>query len=94
MGEFDTRVMLHAANAVSHSYKCTLIIANDTDIIVLGILLFSDIGADKRWVSFGIGNKLQDQITYMLVFWHVKEMCLRKMEPAARAHSHTLSSDG
>ena len=45
--EFDTRVMLHAANAVSHGYKCILIIANDTDIIVLGIPFFSDIGADK-----------------------------------------------
>ena len=35
--EFDTRVMLYAANAVSHGYKRILIIANDTDIIVLGI---------------------------------------------------------
>ena len=35
--EFDTRVMLHAANAVSHGYKRILIIANLTDIIVLGI---------------------------------------------------------
>ena len=58
--EFDTRVMLHAANAVSHGYKRILIIANDTDIIVLGISFFSDIGADKLWVSFGIGNKLRN----------------------------------
>ena len=35
--EFDTRVMLHAANAVSHGYKRMLIIANLTDIIILGI---------------------------------------------------------
>ena len=56
--------MLHAANAVSHSYKRTLIIANDTDIIVLGISFFSDIAADKLWVSFGIGNNLQDKTTY------------------------------
>ena len=27
--EFDTRVMLHAANAVSHGYKRILIFAND-----------------------------------------------------------------
>ena len=58
--EFDTRVMLHAANAVSHGYKRMLIIANDTDIIVIGISFFSDIGADKRWISFGIGNKLRN----------------------------------
>ena len=58
--EFDTRVMLHAANAVSHGYKRILIIANDTDIIVIGISFFSDIGADKLWDSFGIGNKLRN----------------------------------
>ena len=45
--DFDTIVMLHAANAVSHGYTRILIIANDTDIIVLGISFFSDIGADK-----------------------------------------------
>ena len=57
--EFDTRVMWHAANVVSHGYKRVLIIANDTDIIVLGISFSSDIGADKLWVSFGIANKLR-----------------------------------
>ena len=58
--EFDTRVMLHAAYAVSHGYKRILIIANDTDIIVLGISFFSDIGADKLWFSSGITNKLRN----------------------------------
>ena len=48
--KFDTRVMLHAANAVSHGYKRIRIIANDIDIIVLGISFFGDIGADKLWV--------------------------------------------
>ena len=59
-GEFDTRLMLYAANAVSHGYKRILIMARDTDIIFLGISFFSDIGADKLWVSFGIGNKLRN----------------------------------
>ena len=49
--EFDTRVMLPAV---------ILIIANDTYIIVLVISFFSDIGADKLRVSFGIGNKLRN----------------------------------
>ena len=30
--------------------KRILIIANDIDVIVLGISLFGDIGADKHWV--------------------------------------------
>ena len=58
--EFDTRVMLPAANAVSHGYQRILIIANDTNIIVLGISFFSDIGANKLWVSFGIAYKLRN----------------------------------
>ena len=53
-------VLSQAANAVSHGYKRILTIANDTDIIVLGISLFSYIGADKLWVSLGIGNKLRN----------------------------------
>ena len=48
--EFDTRVMLQAANTVSHGYQRLLNIAKDTDIIVLGISFFSDIGADKMLV--------------------------------------------
>ena len=48
--EFDTRVILHAAHAVSHGYQRILIIANDIDIIVLGMSCFCDIGADKLWV--------------------------------------------
>ena len=59
--EFDTRVLSHGANAVSHGYKRRILtIANDTDILVLGISLFSYIGADKLWVSLGIGNKLRN----------------------------------
>ena len=58
--EFDTRLMLHAANAVSHGYKRILIMTRDTDIIALRISFFSDIGADKLWVSFGIGNTLRN----------------------------------
>ena len=44
---------------MSHGYKPIHIIANGTDIIELGISFFSDTGADKRWLSFVIGNKLQ-----------------------------------
>ncbi len=51
--------MLHAANAVSQNYKRTLIIANDTDIVVLAIHFFTEIGAEQLWVSFGMGKKFR-----------------------------------
>ena len=119
--EFDTRVMLHAANAVSNGYKRIVIIANDTDIIVLGISFFSDIGCVCHlWVSFGIASKLRNIPIHDIcstmssakakalpafhaltgsenTFFfsgHGKEICLCKIEHAARAHNHALSSDG
>ena len=76
--EFDTRVMIRAANVVSHGYKRILIIANDTDIIVLGISFFSDIGADKLWVSFGIANKLRNIPIY--------DTCSTMSSAKAKAH--------
>ena len=50
--QFDTGVMLHAANVVSRGYKPIHIIANCTDIIELGISFFNDTGADKLWIPF------------------------------------------
>ena len=55
-----TECTVISAYWVLHGYKRILSIANDTDIIVLGISFFSDTGADKLWVSFGIGNKLRN----------------------------------
>ena len=80
--EFDTRVMLHAANAVAHGYKRILIIANDTDIIVLGISFFSDIGADKLWVSFGIANKLRNI--------PIHDICSTMSSAKAKALPHSM----
>ena len=66
--------MLHAANVVSHGYKLILIIVDDTDIIELGISFFSDIGADKLWLSFGIGNKLQNISIHDSFVMHLMDM--------------------
>jgi len=55
--EFDTRVTLHAANAAaSQGYKRILIIANDTDVVILAVSFFNEIGAEKLWVTFGKGK--------------------------------------
>ncbi len=51
--------MLHAANAASLGYKNVLIIASDTDVVVLAISFFTEICAEKLWVSFGMGKKLR-----------------------------------
>ena len=71
LDRFDTRVMLHAANAVSYGYKCILIIANGTVIIGLGISFFGYIGVGKLWLSFGIGNKWQNISIYDSFVMHL-----------------------
>ena len=58
MQSWGIRVMLHAANVVSQGCKRILMIANDTDIIVLAVHLFAEIVADKLWVTLGLEKKL------------------------------------
>ena len=57
--EFDARVMLHAANVASQGKKRILIITNDTDVAVLAIFFFTEIGAEKLWVTFGKSKKIR-----------------------------------
>ena len=59
------RVMLHAANVVSQGCKRILMIANDTDIIVLAVHLFAEIVADKLWVTLGLGKKFRHICTFI-----------------------------
>ena len=75
-------MMLYAANAVLHGYQRILIIANDTDVIVLGISFFSDIGAAKLWVSFGIGNKLRNI--------SIHDICSTMVPPRQKLFPHSM----
>ena len=65
---------MHAANVVSHGYTPIHISANGTDIIELGISFFSDTGADKLWLSFGIGNTLQNISMHGSFVMHMDEL--------------------
>ena len=67
--EYDTRVMLHAASQQYKNILMTLI-----DVI---ISFFSEIGAEKLWVSFGMGKKLRYNYFYPHLQRHVscKSIC-------------------
>ena len=77
--------MLHAANAVSHGRKRILIIAKGTDIIVLRISFFSDIGVNKLCVSFVIGNKLRNISIHDIRFCSTMSSAKAKALPAFHA---------
>ena len=51
--EFDSQVILHAANACEIVMKRIVIECNDTDVVVLAIFALNKLSAEKLWVSYG-----------------------------------------
>ena len=59
--EADTRLLLHAADAVQKGCKKVTIPTVDTDVVVLAVASFSKIAPDELWVAFGVGSS----------FWYI-----------------------
>jgi hypothetical protein len=60
--EADTRIFLHAQDAVNEGHRYVMINANDTDIVNIAISIMSSLmqlGLQKMWVSFGKGEKIK-----------------------------------
>ena len=60
--EADTRIFLHAKDAVESGFKTIMINANDTDVLVLAVALFSslkEVGLQELWLAFGQGRFLK-----------------------------------
>ena len=54
--EADTRMFLHLFGAVICGHKKVLIIANDSDIVVLGVRAFALISSlDELWIAYSMG---------------------------------------
>ncbi len=54
--EFDTRCILHAANASQEGHTRILIHANDTDVLVVCIAFFHALSLDELWIAFAQGK--------------------------------------
>lgn len=54
--EADTRIILHAAEAVSTGHKRVLIRTVDTDVVVLAVTFALQIGSFELWLGFGTGK--------------------------------------
>lgn len=60
--EADTRIFLHAMNAVEEGSKVLMVKANDTDVLVIAISILSalqEMGLQQLWVAFGQGQHLR-----------------------------------
>ena len=57
--EADTRLLLHAKDAVQHGCERIMIRTVDTDVVVLAVALYLPIHASELWISFGVGDNFK-----------------------------------
>ena len=57
--EVDTRIFLHTKDAVEKGLTRVVLKATDTDIVVIGVALFDEIGAEELWIQHGPSDKLK-----------------------------------
>src|SRR6266536_2542823 len=55
--EADTRIILHAIDAISAGYQRLIVQCRDTDVLVLLIHFYDRIAADEIWMSAGTKTK-------------------------------------
>jgi len=68
--EADTRLLLHARDAVQKGHRKVWIRTVDTDVVILAIAMFSQINPDELWLAFG--SKLH--FRYIPIHEVVKEL--------------------
>ncbi|CAC5372613.1 unnamed protein product [Mytilus coruscus] len=83
----DTRIMVHVSDAVKHGLKRVMIRTADTDVAVIAVSLFHEIGADELRLAFGSGksfryisihdlsNALGIEISHRLPVFHAFTRC-------------------
>ena len=74
--EADTRLPLHAADAMQKGCKKVDIRTVDTDVLVLDAASFSKTGPDERWVTFGVGTNYQYIAAHEMVATMTPTKCL------------------
>ena len=57
--EADTRLFLHASDAVRKGYKKLSLRTVDTDTVILAISTYSEINPDELWLAFGTGSNFR-----------------------------------
>ena len=57
--EADTRLLLHAADAVKKGHRKLCVCTVDTDVVVNAIAMFNQINPDELWLAFGAGSNFR-----------------------------------
>jgi len=57
--EADTRIILHAADAVYDGFHEIMVRTMDTDVVVLAVATAARMGIQELWVTFGTGRNFR-----------------------------------
>jgi hypothetical protein len=65
--EADTRMMLHLHHAAQQGHTKAYLRTVDSDVVVLAISLFHELGLSELWIGFGIGTAYKDIPVHSIV---------------------------
>ena len=54
--EADTRLLLHVRDIASSGLRKIMIIASDTDVVVIALYIFHSLFIEELWIKFGAGK--------------------------------------
>ena len=54
--EADTRLLLHVRDIASSGLRKIMIIASDTDVVVIALYIFHSLFIEELWIEFGAGK--------------------------------------
>ena len=57
--QIDTRLFLHASDAIRKGHKKLSVRTVGTDVVILAISTFSEINPDELWLAFGTGSNFR-----------------------------------
>ena len=57
--EADTRIFLHASDAVNKGYRKLSVRTVDSDIVILAVSMFNEINLEELWLAFGTGSNFR-----------------------------------
>ena len=95
----DTQVFLHAMQ-LAKQYKRIMIITVDTDLVVIGLSVFSKLKVEELWIQLGTGinrkwipihayaSQLGENVCRALPFWYAFSGCDTTSQFAGRKKSH------
>ena len=73
--EADTRLIVHAANAVAQGKRRVFVRTVDTDVVVLAATFFSQMKPDEMWITFSTGKNFHFIPIHEIVFLLTPKTC-------------------